>query len=161
MSFSCFNGFLPLVSGLIELVQKVIAFASLVQSLCVLLKGEDTSSSLAPLVLQVSIQAEGHNRHCTDKYFSYAGNATNVTITQAGGLTNYCTQPGIAHYWETGCLWENKESILILAFTVQYQLRGDMSKPSTIKRCHQECESLQKGEISSYGTAVNGHTAKK
>lgn len=51
MSFSCFNGFLPLVSGLIELVQKVVAFASLVQSLCVLLKGEDTSSSLAPLVL--------------------------------------------------------------------------------------------------------------
>lgn len=91
VSFSCFNGFLPLVCGLIELVQKVVAFASLVQLLCVLLKGEDTSSLLAPRVLWASIEAEGHSTHCTYEYFSYASDAINATIIQSGGLTNEYT----------------------------------------------------------------------
>lgn len=48
MSLGCFDGFLPLVGGLVELVQEVIASAILVQPLCVLLGGEEHPKSRQP-----------------------------------------------------------------------------------------------------------------
>ncbi|RLV94074.1 hypothetical protein DV515_00013282 [Chloebia gouldiae] len=52
MSLGCFDGFLPLVGGLVELVQEVISFAILVQLLCVLLGGEGhPKSPSAPTTL--------------------------------------------------------------------------------------------------------------
>lgn len=58
VSLGRFDGFLPLVGGLVELVQEVIAFAGLVQLLCILLGEERPKSPSALSTLRVS-----HSRH--------------------------------------------------------------------------------------------------